>query len=113
MLTLGYLALYALGVDRAFRETGGIRSQVEDAGLEPDTLTGATLFGLSLFATLFLGVILTIFLTHGVVSGDAERGLLQPLVVRPLGRATLLVARFLQPCARPRSTLPSSIAPRS
>lgn len=40
-------------------------------------------------------MILTIFLTHGVVSGDAERGLLQPLVVRPLGRATLLVARFL------------------
>ncbi len=95
VLTLGYLALYAFGVDRAFRETGGLRHQVEQAGLESDTLTGATLFGLSLFATLFLGVILTIFLTHGVVSGDAERGLLQPLVVRPLGRATLLVARFL------------------
>jgi ABC-type transport system involved in multi-copper enzyme maturation permease subunit len=31
----------------------------------------------------------------GVVRGDAERGLLQPLVVRPVGRATVLVARFL------------------
>jgi ABC-type transport system involved in multi-copper enzyme maturation permease subunit len=29
------------------------------------------------------------------VSGDAERGLLQPLVVRPVGRSTLLLSRFL------------------
>ena len=30
-----------------------------------------------------------------MVRGDAERGLLQPLVVRPVGRSTLLFARFL------------------
>ena len=48
-----------------------------------------------MFATLFLGVVLAVFLTLGVVSGDAERGLLQPLVVRPVGRATLLLSRFL------------------
>ena len=48
-----------------------------------------------MFATLFLGVVLAVFLTLGVVSGDAERGLLQPLVVRPVGRSTLLLARFL------------------
>jgi len=30
-----------------------------------------------------------------VVRGDAERGLLQPLIVRPVGRVTLLVARWL------------------
>jgi ABC-type transport system involved in multi-copper enzyme maturation permease subunit len=48
-----------------------------------------------MFATLFLGVVLAVFLTLGVVSGDAERGLLQPLVVRPIGRATLLLSRFL------------------
>jgi ABC-type transport system involved in multi-copper enzyme maturation permease subunit len=29
------------------------------------------------------------------VSGDAERGLLQPLVVRPIGRRSMLLARFL------------------
>jgi ABC-type transport system involved in multi-copper enzyme maturation permease subunit len=51
--------------------------------------------GLAMFATLFLGVVLAVFLTLGVVSGDAERGLLQPLVVRPIGRAQLLAARFL------------------
>ena len=47
-----------------------------------------------MFATLFLGVVLAVFLTLGVVTGDAERGLLQPLVVRPVGRSTLLLSRF-------------------
>ena len=50
------------------------------------TFAGAFLVGLAMFATLFLGVVLAVFLTLGVVSGDAERGLLQPLVVRPVGR---------------------------
>ena len=42
-----------------------------------------------MFATLFLGTVLAIFLTLGVVRGDAERGLLQPLVVRPIGTIAL------------------------
>jgi ABC-type transport system involved in multi-copper enzyme maturation permease subunit len=48
-----------------------------------------------MFGTLFLGAVLAVFLTLGVVRGDAERGLLQPLVVRPVGRGALLVGRFL------------------
>ena len=36
-------------------------------------------------ASLFLATVLAIFFTHAVVRGDAERGLLQPLVVRPVG----------------------------
>ena len=48
-----------------------------------------------MFGTLFLGTVLAVFLTLGVVRGDAERGLLQPLVVRPIGRSTLLFARWL------------------
>jgi ABC-type transport system involved in multi-copper enzyme maturation permease subunit len=59
------------------------------------TFAGAFLLGLAMFATLFLGVVLAVFLTLGVISGDAERGLLQPLVVRPVGRSTLLLSRFL------------------
>ena len=47
-----------------------------------------------MFATLFLGAVLAVFLTLGVVRGDAESGLLQPIVVRPIGRTTMLVARF-------------------
>ena len=43
-----------------------------------------------MFATLFLGTILAVFLTLGAVRGDAERGLLQPVLVRPLRRRTVL-----------------------
>jgi Cu-processing system permease protein len=57
-------------------------------------LFSATLFGLSMFGALFLATVLAIFFTHAVVRGDAERGLLQPLVVRPVGRATVLAGRF-------------------
>ena len=68
-----------------------------EGGLPVDEkeLTGGTLFGLSMFGTLFLGAVLAAFLTLGVVRGDAERGLLQPLVVRPVGRSALLLGRFL------------------
>ena len=92
VLTVAFLYLYWLGAKRAFDETEGI---LPPAGIEPETLVGATLFGLSMFATLFLGTVLAIFLTLGAVRGDAERGLLQPLVVRPLGRTTFLLGRFV------------------
>ena len=94
LLTAGFLALYALGADRAFEETQGFAGEAEEAGVDALVFTGATILGLSMFATLFLGTILAVFLTHGVVRGDAERGLLQPLVVRPIGRAVLLLARY-------------------
>jgi ABC-type transport system involved in multi-copper enzyme maturation permease subunit len=92
LLTAGYLALYWLGTDKAFEEV----AQVEEGlPLEERELAGGTLFGLSMFGTLFLGAVLAVFLTLGVVRGDAERGLLQPLVVRPVGRGALLAGRFL------------------
>ena len=92
LLTAVYLALYWLGADTAFEEVAEL-----EGGLPVDDreLTGGTLFGLSMFGTLFLGAVLAAFLTLGVVRGDAERGLLQPLVVRPVGRSALLVGRFL------------------
>lgn len=95
VLTAVFLALYGFGAGRAFEETRALRHEAEQAGVDSDVLAGATIFGLSMFATLFLGVILAVFLTLGAVRGDAERGLLQPLVVRPLGRSTFLAARFL------------------
>ena len=58
--------------------------------VDDQVLTGSTLLGLAMFTTLFLGCVLAVFLTLGAVRGDAERGLLQPLVVRPLGRTALL-----------------------
>jgi ABC-type transport system involved in multi-copper enzyme maturation permease subunit len=92
LLTAAYLGLFWLGVDTAFEEVAQVE---DDLPLEERELTGGTLFGLSMFGTLFLGAVLAVFLTLGVVRGDAERGLLQPLVVRPVGRGALLVGRFL------------------
>jgi Cu-processing system permease protein len=97
VLSAAFLGLYALGSDKAFEEAQefGPPPAAAVAGLDAQQLAGATVFGLSMFGTLFLGTVLAAFLTLGVVRGDAERGLLQPLVVRPIGRTTLLAARFL------------------
>ena len=94
LLTAVFLALFYLANHFVFTRLSTISPP---AGVHVDTRTfaGAFLLGLAMFATLFLGVVLAVFLTLGVISGDAERGLLQPLVVRPVGRSTLLLSRFL------------------
>ena len=94
LLTVAFLGLYTLGTRQAFKDVENFAGD-GFGGLDATTLAGATLFGLSMFGTLFLGAVLGIFLTLGVVRGDAERGLLQPIVVRPVGRATFLLARLL------------------
>jgi Cu-processing system permease protein len=91
VLTVVFLALFWLGTHVLFNQTDTI---TPPAGLDADTALGATLFGLSMFATLFLGTVLAVFLTLSAVSGDAEHGILQPLVVRPIGREAFLLARF-------------------
>jgi Cu-processing system permease protein len=93
VLTVAFLALYGVAAKAAFdavnREgVGGV------ASIDDQVLTGSTLLGLAMFTTLFLGCVLAVFLTLGAVRGDAERGLLQPLVVRPVGRTALLGGRF-------------------
>jgi Cu-processing system permease protein len=94
VLTAAFLGLFWLGSDQAFEEARDFSGTTE-SGVDIDVVVGGTLLGLAMFATLFLGTVLAVFLTLSAVRGDAERGLLQPLVVRPLGRATFLVARFL------------------
>jgi ABC-2 type transport system permease protein len=98
LLTAVFLGLYGFGVYKAYdaidpfqRETIGASNVLIDARV----LFSATLFGLSMFGVLFLATVLAIFFTHAVVRGDAERGLLQPLVVRPVGRRSVLAGRFL------------------
>ena len=88
VLTVGFLVLYAVGAHFAFRDARHFAAGQKI--VDPNAFTGATIFGLALFAILFLGAVLAVFLTLGVVRGDAETGLLQPLIVRPLGRATML-----------------------
>ncbi len=92
LLTLAFLALYGLGAWQLFDTVGDFDEPIE--GVEARTVAGATILGLAMFATLFLGCILAVFLTLGAVRGDAERGLLQPVLVRPLRRRTVLVGRF-------------------
>ena len=89
-----FLFLFWLANHYVFAQLSTI-SPPADVHVDTRTFAGAFLLGLAMFATLFLGVVLAVFLTLGVVSGDAERGLLQPLVVRPVGRSTLLLSRFL------------------
>ncbi len=96
-LSVAFLALYGVGAWKAFGAANN-PDIVPDAArnaIDVHGYVGATIFGLAMFATMFLGAILAVFLTLGTVRGDAERGLLQPLVVRPVGRASLLVARFI------------------
>jgi ABC-2 type transport system permease protein len=94
VLTLVFLGLYGLATWQAFKVSGDLTAG-STVGVDADTLVGATLAGLAFFAILFLGTILAVFLTLGAVRGDAERGLLQPLIVRPLERRTLLLGRWL------------------
>jgi Cu-processing system permease protein len=93
VLTLLFLVLFSLASYEAFHALaqfgGGPKGTLDTHGV-----ASITLVGLGMFAALFLATVLAVFLTLGAVRGDAERGLLQPLVVRPLGREELLLGRF-------------------
>jgi ABC-2 type transport system permease protein len=93
VLTLAFGGLYAWGASELFEDVSGFSGN--EVGIDARVLAGATILGLAMFGTLFLGVVLAVFLTLGAVRGDAERGLLQPLIVRPLGRRQYLAGRFL------------------
>ena len=94
LATVGFLGLYALGTHFAFQSTSGT-TNIGGGLVDSRALTGASLVGLSMFVTLFLASSLGIFLTFSTIRGDAEQGVLQALVVRPVARAGLLMGRFL------------------
>jgi ABC-2 type transport system permease protein len=93
ILTVVFLALYAVGSELTFREVTEIGGFAP--GVDETVTTGATLLGLAMFATLFLGTVLAVFLTLGAIRADAERGLLGPLLVRPVSRRAVLTGRYL------------------
>ncbi len=96
LLTAVFLALFALGTHQAFTH---LQPGAGPGGLDQRTFAGAVLFGVALFAVLFLGSVLAIFLTIATVRGDAETGVLQALVVRPVGRAEVVLSRWLAAAA--------------
>ncbi len=110
VLTLAFLGLYAVGTEASFDAVGDVG---EGVPVEDEVLAGSTLLGLAMFATMFLGCVLAVFLTLGAVRGDAERGLLQPLVVRPVGRTQLLAGASSRRRACAAGTSPSSTRRRS
>jgi Cu-processing system permease protein len=93
VLTLVFGGLYAWGCSELFQDVSGFARP--ETGIDARALAGATILGLAMFGALFLGAVLAVFLTVGAVRGDAERGLLQPIVVRPLGRGHYVLGRFL------------------
>jgi Cu-processing system permease protein len=93
VLTAAFLALYALGSKAIFDEVK--QNQFGTELIEETTTAGGTLIGLGMFVTMFLGVVLAVFMTMSTVRGDSERGILQPLAVRPVGRRSVLLGRLL------------------
>lgn len=94
LLSVGFLALYGWGASAAFDEVRG-NLEFGDSPLRAAELAGGVLLGMAMFAILFLGAVLAVFLTLGAVRGDAERGLLQPMLVRPIRRSAVIAGRFL------------------
>ena len=97
VLSIVFLGLYAWGTNELFEDVSGFDSN--SFGVDATTLAGATVLGLAMFAILFLGAVLATFLSLGAVRGDADTGLLQPLIVRPLGRTSYLGGRLLAAAA--------------
>jgi ABC-type transport system involved in multi-copper enzyme maturation permease subunit len=96
LLTLVFLVLYGLAAWQAFDAANELANPAfTESGVDANKVVGATMAGLAMFAILFLGTILAVFLTLGAVRGDAERGLLQPMLVRPIARRTHLLGRWL------------------
>lgn len=94
IVTVLFIALYWLGNHFAFDEAGGL-TEGPSGLVDGRALVGASLLGLSMFMTLFLASVLGVFLTMGTVRGEAESGLMQTFVVRPIRRSDLLLGRFL------------------
>jgi Cu-processing system permease protein len=92
-LSVVFGGLYAFGCHELFKDVTGFAN--DESGVDAKTLAGATILGLAMFGSLFLGAVLAVFLTAGAVRGDAETGTLQPLLVRPLGRSRYLAGRLL------------------
>ncbi len=76
LLTIAFLVLYGLGTRAALREAAELEPTAGVVSV--DVVASATLLGLAIFGTLFLGAILAIFLTLGAVRAAAEREEIDP-----------------------------------
>lgn len=87
LLSLGFVLLYGLGVYYAFRETSGMGPF--------RALAVYQLLSFGIFICSFLGTMLVVFSAAGMVNGEAESGLLQPVAARPVRRGQIVAGRYL------------------
>lgn len=94
VITVGFLALYGWGASEIL---GDLERRPPDFDLAPEeTARGAgyLLLGIAVFATFSLASVLAVFTTMNTVRGEAEQGLLQPLLVRPVARSAVVAGRI-------------------
>jgi ABC-type transport system involved in multi-copper enzyme maturation permease subunit len=91
VLTAAFLALYGLGCSFIHLPQMTIAPGIETL----DTYAAVVVLGLAIFAIYFLGAALAIFLTISTVRGDAELGVLQAVIARPVRRWQFLFGRLL------------------
>lgn len=94
VITVGFLALYGWGASEIL---GDLDQRSPDMGLPPEeTARGAgyLLLGIGVFATFSLASVLAVFTTMNTIRGEAEQGLLQPLLVRPIARSAVIAGRI-------------------
>ncbi len=97
-LVLGavFVILYALGTHFIWKDVSREIDHTSNPAraAELRQLVPATLFGLAIFATWFLSAVAATFLAAGGIRGEAEHGILQHVLVRPIARHTVLAARL-------------------
>jgi ABC-type transport system involved in multi-copper enzyme maturation permease subunit len=87
-VSLALLALFAYASQQAMDAARGAGGTVTVG------VVGASLLGTAAFTGLLLGAVVAVFLSHSAFRGDAERGLLQPLLVRPVPRWAVAAGRL-------------------
>lgn len=95
VITVAFLALYGWG---AFDILGDLDQRDVAPGVpSEETARGAgfLMLGIGVFATFSLASVLAVFTTMNTVRGEAEQGLLQPLLVRPVARSGVVAGRIL------------------
>jgi ABC-type transport system involved in multi-copper enzyme maturation permease subunit len=95
VLAAAFLVLYGLGIFFIFRS---LPSEAGRAGLDIQDFRPLVAYQLLSFGTFvagFLGIMIIVFSAAGGITGDAESGLLQTIVVRPVSRAQILAGRSL------------------
>lgn len=96
VLTVLFLALFGWGT---FRILGDLQESVADGAFVQVESTkrgaGFLMLGIAVFVAFSLSAFLAIFTTMNAVKGEAEQGLLQALLVRPVARSAVVTGRVL------------------